>query len=258
MTGGDGGAVVAAAAAAGAPPPEAAAQPDGSWLLRKPDGGGLRYTQRSDGSWRKPERLRGGGRGARGGGATARARPLRDGRAARAGPAAAAAAAPSATRPSGAHTGGPAPAASGDDPGPDQPRVYDELKAVLAALCVRSPQRVESRRKWAGGRGSLPLPPSWVVRASRQPGWLACRATPEEREFLLRVEDELRGFVSQQQQQQQQQGAPAPAAARPSCVFPPMNGHFRRLVRSMPPLPPLVRGCLPRALRTAAVAAAPG
>jgi hypothetical protein len=41
------------------PPADAEAQPDGSRVQHLPDGGSLRFTQRGDGSWRKPERTRG-------------------------------------------------------------------------------------------------------------------------------------------------------------------------------------------------------
>lgn len=42
----------------GRPPPEAELQEDGSHILVLPDGSTCRWTQRQDGSWRKPERKR--------------------------------------------------------------------------------------------------------------------------------------------------------------------------------------------------------
>mmetsp|Transcript_79165 Transcript_79165/g.139758 ORF Transcript_79165/g.139758 Transcript_79165/m.139758 type:complete len:266 (+) Transcript_79165:28-825(+) len=42
----------------GAPPPEASLQSDGSYILELPDHSVKRWTQRPDGSWRKPERKR--------------------------------------------------------------------------------------------------------------------------------------------------------------------------------------------------------
>ena len=134
------------------PPADAEAQPDGSYICALPDGSSLRYTQRSDGSWRKPEKIRPSQRRAAGD----RRAPLRS-----VGCVAGGVAAANAPR-----DGGPSPASA--------PRVYEDLKDVLVGL-----------------------------------------STEEEREFLLKIERELTGFIDSDAHR---------------FVFPPMNGHFRRLL----------------------------
>ena len=133
------------------PPADAEAQLDGSYILALPDGSSfMRYTQRSDGSWRKPEEIRPSQRRA-----GDRASPRSVGRVA--GGLAAA---------NGSRDGGPSPASA--------PRVYEDLKDVLVGL-----------------------------------------STSEEREFLFKIERELMGFIDSDAHR---------------FVFPPMNGHFRRLL----------------------------
>eukprot|EP01048_Picozoa_sp_COSAG05_P019788 COSAG05_NODE_3196_length_2251_cov_5.082979_2_plen_575_part_01 len=141
-----------------APPPEAEVQPDGSYVLRNPDGSTLRYTQRGDGSWRKPERVR-----VR---TKLRPSPVEQRRVPRA-----------------ESMGGGGP--SSFRRAPDEaavvaaaapvPQVYEELKDVLVAL-----------------------------------------STHEEREFLFKIEAEILAFIG--------------GAGGERFVFPPMNGHFRRLL----------------------------
>ena len=66
------------------PPPEAQRQPDGAMLLAHGDGTSTRWSQRADGTWRRPETVRaaGRGRGARSGRPAAGLRPGRQGAAA--------------------------------------------------------------------------------------------------------------------------------------------------------------------------------
>lgn len=58
----------------GGPPPDAVVQPDGSFLHELADGSSVRWTQRPDGSWRKPERTRAGWAGEKPGGSPQQSR----------------------------------------------------------------------------------------------------------------------------------------------------------------------------------------
>eukprot|EP01046_Picozoa_sp_COSAG06_P005459 COSAG06_NODE_244_length_19215_cov_20.256853_12_plen_1068_part_00 len=148
------------------PPADAEPQPDGSRIQRLPNGSSLRFTQRGDGSWRKPERIRGAATGAGGSGRSG-SRSGRAGTGGRPRPASAGADG-SRDAPQARDAGAPAGSA------PPVPKVYDDLKDVLVGLSTR-----------------------------------------EEREFLFKIERELTEFL---------------AGEAPRFVFPPMNGHFRRLL----------------------------